>query len=820
MKKAPRIAVFLWTFPLLAQSNTGVLRLTVTDPSGSGVKSTVEITSESIQYRHTFATDDRGILNVQRLPYGIYQVRIQALSFAVLSESLEIRSALPLDRSIRLKVAPVSQTLNVGTLVDPYRAGSVNVMGLETIEDRLTALPGRSMQDLVNSEPGWLYEGNAVLHPRGSEYQTQFVLDGIPLTDNRSPSFGPEIEAADVQSLAIYTAGIPAEFGRKMGGVVEVNTLKSEDPGFHGELTAFGGSFDTAGINTQDEYTWKGNTLGLTASGKTTGHYLNPVVSENYTNSGTTGSVSLSYERELTPKDRLTLIARHELARYEIPNEFVQENGVWVPNAINTAGCPTVPASLEPSDCVYIPGGQLQNGGNFETMGNVSYQHIFSSNTIGWLRGMARDNNNDFYSNPESWPIYVTQHNDFKEIYFNASLGIHRGKQEWKAGVESDNIFLHENFSDAIPDCSGPLGANAPQCPINLGLFDPGTASTFAFAATRPDLEQAAYVQDLIRLGNWTVNAGLRWDHYQLLVNQNAVSPRLAASRYFPAAGLNLHISYDRVFQTPSFENILLSSSPAVLDFDPISIRQDVLPSHGNYYEAGLTKAFLGKLRVDANYFRRDVNNYADDDSILNTAISFPIAFRKAILYGAEGKLELPHWWRFSGFASYSYIVGDCWLPVVGGLLLGSESGVSVGPNGNLINTQLTGHLPDSQDQRNTARARFRYQVTPRFWVAVGSDYNSGLPFEPDESPQLYATEYGQAVINHLDFSRDRISPYLTENASAGIDLYRHENRLVRFQADVQNLSNALEVIDFGGLFSGNAIGPSRSFMMRLTTRF
>jgi hypothetical protein len=36
-----------------------------------------------------------------------------------------------------------------------------------------------------------------------------------------------------------------------------------------------------------------------------------------------------------------------------------------------------------------------------------------------------------------------------------------------------------------------------------LGIFDTG-ATTFAFTGTRPDLEQAAYVQDLIRLGNWT----------------------------------------------------------------------------------------------------------------------------------------------------------------------------------------------------------------------------------------------------------------------------------------------------------------------------
>ena len=226
-------------------------------------------------------------------------------------------------------------------------------MGLQTIQNRLTALPGRSMQDLVNSEPGWLYEGNAVLHPRGSEYQTQFVIDGIPLTDNRSPSFGPEAaEADDVESLKIYTAGIPAEFGRKMGGIVEVNTLKNEDPGFHGQLTFFGGTYETAGINTQDQYTWNKNTFSLSASGNMTGHYLNPVVPENYTNNGTTGSFSMSYERELTPKDRLTLIVRHELARYQIPNELVQQNGAYLPNGNNMVGCPPVPPAESQRLCV------------------------------------------------------------------------------------------------------------------------------------------------------------------------------------------------------------------------------------------------------------------------------------------------------------------------------------------------------------------------------------------------------------------------------------------------------------------------------------
>jgi outer membrane receptor for Fe3+-dicitrate len=105
-------------------------------------------------------------------------------------------------------------------------------------------------------------------------------------------------------------------------------------------------------------------------------------------------------------------------------------------------------------------------------------------------------------------------------------------------------------------------------------------------------------------------------------------------------------------------------------------------------------------------------------------------------------------------------------------------------------------------------------------WFALGTEYNSGLPFEPDLTPQQYATEYGQVVIDHLNFNRDRISPYFTQNASVSVELFHVEKHAVRLQADIQNLSNVLEVIDFGGLFSGNAIGPGRSVSLRLTTAF
>src|SRR3984957_236501 len=294
----------LFTLTAAGQSYSGELHLKVTDPNGAGVKTTITLLCDANEYNNTFVTNESGTAIARRLPFGVYRVQVDQSGFAPISVTVEVHSAIPEDFSIRLSVASLKTSVTVQdvvTLIERYPAGSSNEIGLQTIQDRPTSLPGRSIQDLVNSEPGWLYEGNAVLHPRGSEYQTQFVVEGIPLTDNRSPSFGPEVEAGDVESLEIYTAGIPAEYGRKMGGVIEVNTLKSAVPGFHGQLVLSGGSFDSAGAFGQGQYVWGKNTLGFSASGSMTDHYLNPVVPENFTNTGTLGDFSLHYQRQLTP---------------------------------------------------------------------------------------------------------------------------------------------------------------------------------------------------------------------------------------------------------------------------------------------------------------------------------------------------------------------------------------------------------------------------------------------------------------------------------------------------------------------------------------
>ena len=157
-------------------------------------------------------------------------------------------------------------------------------------------------------------------------------------------------------------------------------------------------------------------------------------------------------------------------------------------------------------------------------------------------------------------------------------------------------------------------------------------------------------------------------------------------------------------------------------------------------------------------------------------------------------------------------MVGNVWYPVSGGLLLG----------GNVQDAfaQTTGHSPGSQDQRNTLFTRWVYQMKARFWVAGGIQYWSGLPFQFTGDYETALAEYGQQVLDRVNFARGRIYPSLIVSASAGADIYQSERMKVRAKVDWQNLTNTLNVIDFGGLFSGNAIGPARSYFLRLTTSF
>src|ERR1700730_18891119 len=269
--------LFLGVLNAHSQRVLGELHIAVRDPQGAGLAAAVELGSQANQVHRTFVADSDGPYIVQDLPFGIYRLGRSAEGFEQWTDLIEIRSEVPVRLSVTLGVAAVTtqvQVSDLATLVDPYGTGTVYPIGKQTIGENLAGQPGRELSNLVDELPGWLYEANGVLHTRGSEYDVQYVVDGLPLTENRSPAFAPSFDSGDVESMRVMTAGFPAEYGRKLGGVVEITSPKNAPNGLHGEFDAEGGSFSTGSAHAALFYANGANRFSVSGDGFHTDRYL------------------------------------------------------------------------------------------------------------------------------------------------------------------------------------------------------------------------------------------------------------------------------------------------------------------------------------------------------------------------------------------------------------------------------------------------------------------------------------------------------------------------------------------------------------------
>ena len=764
----------VWAGVLVAQERAGELKIGVSDPSGAVLAARCEIVSDANHFALQFETGPTGEYTVKKLPLGVYKLSVQRAGFAPFSTLVEIRSEIPVVLPVSLKLASQIESITVkgsGTLLDTTNTGTSYTLGKLALENQESSTPGRSAIDVVQQQPGWLLEANGVLHPRGSEYGTQYVVDGIPVLENRSPAFAPGEDLDDVQSVRVYTSGIPAEFGRKLGGVVEMVSNRNPGRGLHGTALLGGGSFGAESGFAGGSYFDGRNVFGLSVTGAHTDRYLDPPVEQNYSNTATTSGFRGSFERDLTQRDRLRLVVSHDRVEFLVPNEQEQQAA-----------------------------GQRQHRGSDESAGQASYQHIFSSTLVGSLQGRVRDLTASLESNLQSVPIQAFQDRGFRDGYASGSLDAQLGRHELKVGADAIYSSIREKFSYQICPSADPA------------TFDPSTPSSFSFFGTGLDREQAFYGQDQIRFRNLSVSAGLRFDHYSLRVDETAWSPRLGVAWYLPKAGLVLRSSYDRIFSTPAADNLLLSTSAQVRTLNQTVAQLPVRPSRGNYFEVGTAKQIRHNASWSTNYFWRNIHNFGDDDTLLNTGISFPIALQSASIYGGESQVTLSQYGPFSGWVNYSYMVAKAQLPIIGGLFLGNDAG-------ELLNSH--DKIWASQDQRHTAHGQIRYQPVPKFWTALGASYGSGLPVELNgEDAATLAAQFGPAVVDRVNLNANRVRPSSSIDISAGLELWKKELRSVQLQGDIRNLTDRLNVINFASLFSGTALASPRAYALRLRLSF
>jgi hypothetical protein len=763
--------------PAYAQLGIGEIRLEVKDASGAPIPATGTLQSIATGIHRSFRTDRAGRHTLASLPFGVYRLEVASTGFASQTLLIELRSEAPIDRVVAMQVSSIDTTIVVedsATILDPRSTGAAQYLGPDLLEYRPIAAPGRSVLNVVNTEPGWLVEANGVLHPRGSEYGVQYVIDGTPLYDNRSPAFALNLDVDDFELMTVRTANFPAEFGRKLGGVIEINTDRDQTAGFHGNAAVAGGSFGYGSVFGLLRYAGSHNHFSGSGEGMVTDRYLDAPVSQNYSNHSAGNGYSFRFDRDWSPHDSTHIYTHSRHTAFQVPNEQLQEAA-----------------------------GQRQDRTAGEALGQISHTHQFSSKVIFQTRGMMRDTSAMLWSNPLSTPIMPRQDRSLREGYAGASVAISLGDHEFKIGGDAVFSSIRELFSYHI------VAYQLEGVPI----FDDNLPRDFRFTGHGYGTEQSGFVQDLWRRGRFTLSAGVRFDHYRLAVDETAWSPRLGLAYHVPSAGLVLRASYDRIFQSPAVENILLASANLISSFGDKGAYLQLKPSRGNYFEIGFGKSLFGKLRLDGTWYRRKTVNFADDSLLLNTGVSFPIAFRAAEIHGYEARLEMPHWGPFSGYVSYSNMVGTGYLPVAGGLFLGDEAG-------QLLTSVAS--FPITQDQRNTVRMRMRIQIHPRIWFAFSESYNSGLPFEISGPSDLefLSRQYGPEILSQVDFERGRVRPAATLDCSLGLDLSHSGNRHFALQGDIANIADRRNVINFAGVLSGTALQAGRTFAVRFKAGF
>lgn len=670
--------------------------------------------------------------------------------------------------ALHVATVAVETTVRGQAVNSGVKTTTVAVITPQQMQETQPAQPGRGVIDLVNAQPGWLLEANGTLHPRGSEYDTQYELNGIPLTENRSPVYVPPLNLLAIHALDVKTAGYSASEGRKLGGVISVSTAQPARPGLHGEVRVSAGSFSDLASDVLLQQEVGSNSFTLSAEGAHTRRYLDPPVPANFTNRANLRGAGLTGTRD-GDRDHL-LVYLHDASEGSlVPNEQVQQAA-----------------------------GQRQDRHLDEQIGQVTWQHLLSSHLIASLHGMVQQQRAQLDSNDAATPIRVAADRRRRLAYVSGDLSWDVAGQHLSAGADAMVASLQEQLQALITD---------PES------FDPSTPSSLLFAQHHPDREQAMWGGDRVSFGPFSLDAGLRWDHYDVLVRDQGWSPRLAAAWRLPWYGTSLHASWDHTFETPASENLLLASSPLAWSVTHATTGLVLRPSRGDFYQAGLAQPLGRHLSLDGNWFLRTSHNYFDDDNLLDTGISFPISFAGARVQGTEVVLNMPDWGRFSGSVSWSNQIGTAWDPITGGLFLDPDAA-----------GQLQAHdrFPISQDQRNTVHLRLRASLIASWWSAVDGSYGSGLPTELDngQDQASLVAAYGADVVNNVNFARGRLFPHHSIDISGGGTIWHRGDRDLTLQLTCLNLTNRLNVINFAGLFSGTAIAPPRSYHATLGVQF
>ena len=430
------------------------------------------------------------------------------------------------------------------------------------------------------------------LHVRNEHANLQYRINGIMLPDGVG-GFGQILDTGIVGSLALITGALPAQYGQRTAGVLDIQT-KADAFNNSGSVSVYGGSHGT--ITPSFEY---GGTAGQTqyfVSGRYFGSDVgieNPTPAYSAIHDHTDQEKGFAYlSTVIDPTSRLTFISGTSNSAYQIPNNPGQTPAFTAFGVSNFNSALLDERQREFNQFNVLAYQKSAEG--FDTQ--ISYFNRYSQlhflpDTVGDLvfNGVASD-------------VYRRSHVDGIQEDTAYRIGYsHTLRFGFSASAERT---LVNNTSTLLPVDAMGAPVDAP-----FSVLDSSAKTGWLFGT---------YLQDEWKItDNLTLNAGLRFDQMLQYVDANQLSPR-ASLTWKPYDGTTFHAGYARNFTPPSQvlaapTNLALvqgtTQQPAVSQNDPVR------PERSHVFDVGVDQKIhaIPGLEVGIDAYYKTARDLLDD---------------------------------------------------------------------------------------------------------------------------------------------------------------------------------------------------------------
>lgn len=836
--------VLAWPFggPAMAQNiSAGTLAGTVTDPTNAAIGgATVTLSNPVSSYKQSVTTDQAGAFKFNNVPLSVYHLDVSASGFADFTQEVQVHTTVPMNIDVKMQLAGAATSIEVnasGVIVE-----NVPVAHNDVDQNTLKALPIESPASglstaITLSTPGVVADSNGFFHPLGDHAQTTYMIDGQPISDQQSKAFSTQMPVNAIQSMELITGMPSAQYGDKTSLVVDAATKSGLGRKPFGEVDADYGSFGQVGENLS--FGWGGSKFGnfVVFNTDRSGRFLDSPEFYPMHDIGNDATIFDRIDYQPTGQDVFHL------------NLFAARNWFQIPNTYD-----------QPSQ------DQKQRVVSFNIA--PGYQHTFGAKTLLTINPWIRRDFVNYYGSRDPFadlPATMSQDRHLLNYGVRAEIASAVRRHTLKAGTELKQTRLYENFTlgitdpnfnaicvDAAGNAAGPPLLSNPAGCADFGLspnpkLQPGLipfdltrgGSLFRFRDTGNITEFAFYIQDTYTLGNLSLNGGLRIDRYNGLSEATGFEPRIGASYHLKGTGTVLRASYSHTFETPYNENLLLSSAAGVGGlagnvfgaYASVPLR----PGTRDQYNTGLQKSIGNYVIVDASYFWKITETAFDFDTLFNTPITFPIAWRKSKVDGASGRISTTDIKGFQAQWTFGHTRARFFGPETGGLIFNSPVDYSV--------------FRIDHDEAYEQTVNLRYQKSKNApWFDFTWRYDSGevAGNVPDLASVLALTGAQQAAIGFYcgsqqatinnaitscsgpygasrviipapgtfnpDTNPPRIAPRHLFDVSVGSDNLLHTEPVhMTARVSAYNLTNAAALYNFLSTFSGtHFVSPRR----------